>query len=457
MMAIQQLQIPALLCLLLAVATQLQGCDLIKDALGGDDDDDSSSSSKSSSKDSKVEEDGRIRRGQIPLGFANWAGGPRLTVTAAPAGTAGNKLQQQRLVLDTGSSTLAFCDSSMSSQVSATRSNKYVSCNKYNPGGAKTGYWGPFFQGEVTASGGLELNGSIYSIMSQEVNMPCTNGFGGIFGIAFSQIDLAFPSELMLPWSQDSVGSCPKNPTADLIPPLLHSLKAAGGVEKLGIYWSGQKGENVGALYLDEEAESNDHYSKDAALGPAALGELGWYDIKIQQISLGGMTWGPFECNPRKKNSCILDTGTPSIVVPEAIYNQAKSQALFEQVPALKFTLLGADGGLVPIEFDTAALLNNGGISPTSTGTGIIIGLPLWLYYYTVFDISARSVSFVPMASASVVPTQAPFIWPPYIVGWKNINASSMPSDNSSNISLTNSSATVSGRSRRMSSRTVLI
>ena len=39
---------------------------------------------------------------------------------------------------------------------------------------------------------------------------------------------------------------------------LTPALEASGGVEKLGIHWSGQLGENQGMLYLDDAAVTNE-------------------------------------------------------------------------------------------------------------------------------------------------------------------------------------------------------
>ena len=70
----------------------------------------------------------------VPLSASWFAGGPRLLVDVSPASN-GEPLPAQRLLLDTGSSTLAFCQNSLL-QEAAYEETGYVSCNMYNPGQA---------------------------------------------------------------------------------------------------------------------------------------------------------------------------------------------------------------------------------------------------------------------------------------------------------------------------------
>ena len=108
-------------------------------------------------------------------------------------------------------------------------------------------------------------------------------------------------------------------------------------MEKLGIYWSGQVGENQGRLYLDEAAVTNEllvpvregpgrvgrgrrglllskpdlrrHYDKTSEVGPAVLGETGWYDIAVQKISVGGQDFTSLGCAPEPGKPCVMATG----------------------------------------------------------------------------------------------------------------------------------------------------
>ena len=54
------------------------------------------------------------------------------------------------------------------------------------------------------------------------------------------------------------VGVSPAEWVTTRLPPCVLIKLVAGGVEKLGIYWSGQLGENQGRLYLDQDAVLNE-------------------------------------------------------------------------------------------------------------------------------------------------------------------------------------------------------
>ena len=136
----------------------------------------------------------------IPLAATSWSGGPRLLMEVSPVDANGGLLPAQKLVVDTGSSTLAFCQSSFL-QEAAYQETNFISCNLYNPGGAFTGYWGPFVAGQLHA-GSVTFQNSFYSIMAQEAGMPCRNGIDGIFGIAFRQLDAAGLHALLVVWGR---------------------------------------------------------------------------------------------------------------------------------------------------------------------------------------------------------------------------------------------------------------
>jgi len=207
------------------------------------------------------------------------------------------------------------------------------------------------------------------------------------------------------------------------MPPLLQKLQSEGGPEKVGIYWSGQKGVDEGTLFFGDAATTNPHYLAAPALSPAALGEVGWYDIRVARISVGQIDFTGITCNPYTAGeNCILDTGTPSIVVPQKVYDRLQEAISQETSALLTFWLASAspEGEAVPVSFDATALLRLGGISASAKGDGLILGLPLWAFYYTVFSIGEKSVTFVPQ-KVSAMPTEAPSTptwapqpeWPP--------------------------------------------
>jgi|Transcript_66958 hypothetical protein len=329
----------------------------------------------------------------ITLDSVNFEGGPRLLVTASPKDAGGNALSAQKLLLDTGSSTLAFCDSAFADKLKSLQS-EYYSCNIYGSATVKEGYWGAFYKGGVDISGSLQVSNAYFSVMKQQVSMPCTSGVSGIFGIAFHQLDQA-TSEEPSSWPSGGVGSCPR-PSTDFVQPLMQYLNSEGATKQVGIYWSGNLGDGEGQLYLDGDATSNPHYNAAAAekVGKAKLGTFGWYDINVQSVEFNGQAFSDITCDPQGGSPCIMDSGTPVLVVPQGAYD-AMSKS---QTGDLIVKLEGASGGSVQLSFDVQTLFKNQWVQG-SPQVGVILGLPLRAFYYTVMDISDSSASFTPMAT----------------------------------------------------------
>jgi len=204
----------------------------------------------------------------ITLDGANFLGGPRLLITASAMSPNGTDLPAQKLLLDTGSSTLAFCDRNLADSVKSLQT-QYVPCNVYGSDTEKEGYWGYFYKGGVHLSNSdIKISNSYYSIMQQETEMPCVSGVNGIFGIAFHQLDQATASA-PTDWG-NGVGTCSR-PSTDFVQPLMQFLNGKGDSKKVGIYWSGKIGTGEGQLYLDDDAVNNPHYNAKQA---AAVGKL---------------------------------------------------------------------------------------------------------------------------------------------------------------------------------------
>jgi len=327
----------------------------------------------------------------INLDAVNFMGGPRLLITASPTGSDGTKQAGQKLLLDTGSSTLAFCDASLADKVKSEEAG-YYSCNIYGNAQVKEGYWGPFYKGNVQINGNIEVPDSHFAIMKQQKSMPCTQGVQGIFGIAFHQLDAATSTKP--DWPANGVGSCTR-PSTDFVEPMMQLLNGKGGVKKLGIHWSGKQGDGEGHLYLDDDAESNSHYDagKAASVGKAALGTFGWYDITVQSVNYNSQSYTDITCNPQQGSPCIMDTGTPVLVVPQGAYQAMVSG----KTGTMSVKLAGQHfwSKSVTLNFDVKTLLANNWVEPGAGG--VILGLPLRAFYYSVMDISEQTVSFVPV------------------------------------------------------------
>jgi len=113
-----------------------------------------------------------------------------------------NRVQQ--LLVDTGSSSLMFCDQSIAANNENVKTN-YAQCNVYSgleqcPNGVDKGshnFWaGPVYQGDVTAYDTLNGEQEIdvmkdvpYAIAENQQYYDCTAPIDGIFGIAYSAGD----------------------------------------------------------------------------------------------------------------------------------------------------------------------------------------------------------------------------------------------------------------------------
>jgi len=314
----------------------------------------------------------------IPMNAVNFEGGLRLTVNVNIHGQAA-----QECLLDTGSSTLAFCDNSLEKNIQALKTD-YMSCNKYGSG--NEGYWGFFYKGPIGVGSDLSIASSYYSVMHQEVSMPCGTGLKGIFGVAFKQLDQAADHPGALDWPAGGVGSCPR-PSSDLVGPLMSYLKADTPQGRLGIYWSGATGSAEGELYIGASAESNSHYTA-GQVQTATMGETGYYDIEISSFSFAGQTYGSIACN--RYSPCLVDTGTPIMFVPSGVYDAINNG----QTGSMSLKLAGPNGPIT-LEFDAQTLAAKGYITPYQGSGPYILGLPLWAFYYTVFNVDGRTMSFV--------------------------------------------------------------
>lgn len=249
---------------------------------------------------------------------------------------------------------------------------------------------GSIYKGNVQINGNIEVPAAHFAIMKQQISMPCVQGVQGIFGIAFHQIDGATSTKP--DWPSDSVGYCTR-PETNFVQPMMQYLNGKGGVKKLGIYWSGNQGDGEAKLYVDDEATSNSHYNEEqaASVGKAKLGTFGWYDITVQSVDYNSKSYTDITCDYMQGSPCIMDTGTPVLVVPQDAYQAIASG----MTGSMSVKLAGATGGSVTLKFDVGTLLANKWVQPGAGG--VILGLPLRAFYYSLMDISDQTISFVPM------------------------------------------------------------
>lgn len=324
-----------------------------------------------------------------------YGGGARLSIAVTPEGPSGQALPTQRLMLDSGSSTLAFCDTDVANSLGPLNTGLYA-CAQYGSAAQGSGFWGNFFKGGLGIGLGraeVKVTDAYYSVMCAKGGMPCSSTLHGIFGIGFKQLDGASSQPVLWPLSREPSGHCPRT-SSDLVQPLMHYLNGQAGSNVIGIAWSGHQGAGEGHLYLNEQATTNIFYNAQAvaSMGKAKLGTYGYYNIDVQNFQYGGQSYAVAGCDPQQGQTCIMDTGTPTMVVPQAAY-QAMKQG---QTGALTVQLAGTNGQPMQLSFDVTTLLQKGWVEPAPPGQ-IILGLPLWAFYYPVWNIGEMSISFSPM------------------------------------------------------------
>lgn len=324
------------------------------------------------------------------------------------AGKGPADIPPKRVIIDTGSSSLGLCPIP-----DVPSHGELVLCDGYSPGEEWWGYtYNMSLEVNPSVNGDeLTIQNAAFAIMQADHPGFCSVG-DGIFGIAFKELNsagvLKNPNDTKpFPCIEhiDYVG--------DAQEPLLSHLRQEGGVERLGIYWTGQLGQAEGTLYLDDAAISNVHYPQDQSKAPmkAWLGESGYYEIDIQTISVNGLDFPvagtAFDCTSNLSfGPCILDTGTPGMNLPpdviDAIYSNGSSPST-----SIVFNLKGWQGGdIVPLSFtrdqlDKLHVWNGAGppliaTKPANVGEGVILGWLTWAFYYIAFDITNKAVEFVP-------------------------------------------------------------
>jgi hypothetical protein len=333
----------------------------------------------------------------ITLDVMNWGGSPRLFITASAKDADGADLPAKKLLIDSGSATLAFCDSSLAHKLKPFQT-QYYSCSVYGDSHEETGYWGPFYKGVIHISkSDIEISSAYFVVMQQQVEMGCTSSFDGIFGIAFRQQNPATTKEPS--WPSSRIGSCPDS-SREFVPPLMQYLNNQGGTKQIGIYWSGRSGEDQGQLFLDDDAKNNNPYYNAGIAGEIGKVKLdieqGFYAIHVQSVAYKEQSYRDFSCSGKGSNQCVFDTGCPAITVPQAAYD-AMVQGDHTGDLTMKFE--GVHGASVELKFDVRTLVVNEWLEGAPPGGTLCIGLPLRAFYYAVADISDFSLSFSPMAA----------------------------------------------------------
>jgi len=335
---------------------------------------------------------------------------PAMTVDVSPVTSGGRVLPAQRVLFDTGSAGLAFCNNSFAGLLSDLQTPGLVPCKSYGgPGNWVSGYWGKVYTGGLEM-GGVPVHGAHYAVMQQDIGMPCrVKGFMGIFGAAFqvnyklwqTTADISEPL-----WAPGKVDSCETSipgvtGMTTLVPPMEQLVTELAGekVQRLGIYWSGLVGDSVGMLYLNSAAMHNPHYARGSAQrARLRQGKNGEFNIFIKSMTAGGITFTGFPCTAEDlQHYCILDTGSGATVLPKEVADAIGDGTLEVELQGVRKT-----DPPVKLSFDMSVLnkVKDGpieGVPVPINESFTMLGFPTWALYYTVFS-SGGYVDFVPHA-----------------------------------------------------------
>ena len=339
--------------------------------------------------------------GSISLGASTMLGGMRFYTEVSFPTSSGTVTQQ--MMIDSGSSTASLCDAELAATLTAAKQDA-VSCNLYGTG--SSGYNGYFYKGSMSVSG-QSMSGP-FAVMRYEQEMPCVDGYQGIFGIAYKGMDQYYtpdPSYAATSSFSMSQSWCNNAESYDgaagvYVDPLMGALESLSAAQDRmwGLYWSGQAGANTGNLYVGENAKSNSHYTSGTPLvapmydaDASSTANWGFYNVKITQFSVGGAQASVTGYTGYTEG--VIDTGTPIVQVPPSIYSALRT----DPSSALQIELVGLNRQTVTLRIGTGSeLLDAGYVQPASKqATQYIIGFPLWKYYYTVIDVDNKEMSFI--------------------------------------------------------------
>ena len=149
---------------------------------------------------------------------------------------------------------------------------------------------------------------------------------------------------------------------------------------------------DAGELFTGSDAIQNKYYQKDSinAIATSNIDSSFWnLPLTSMQVFCGSSS-NSNNGNPVlplesycMSGSCILDSGTPKFIFPQAIVSQITSCPKTEGTLQIKMT--GGELNLVVSELNTL-FVGKWIEDSESNGDMVILGFPTWLWYYIIFD-----------------------------------------------------------------------
>jgi len=356
--------------------------------------------------------------------------------------------RDQNVMIDTGSSSLAFCDKSLIEEAVNITKTDYAQCKKYDgalscqddPSAGDSFFVGQVFKGNITAYNSetgkdiASMDEVYFGILSNVQNYMCLGPLNGIIGVAYSALNsghkLPYPDYNILSlWNEScqvdnkSVGSCTGNnmTKVPLPAPLEQILKEDDesgyiSAEAFGLYCDyaatiGSKLDTIvpslGIFFGGDMAFNNTFYNggtpQVAAVGKC--GEYRWYTLKLTSIRVPAlnMTQSGFgQCDKCSNAYCFTDSGYSSmhLPLPASRCNDLVNTHvdILKNMGSLLLDIVGKHGNTITLSLPLLWLKEQyvaGSLVCSGTSGEFILGFPIFQYYYLAYDMKSNTVTFI--------------------------------------------------------------
>ena len=392
----------------------------------------------------------------VPLGYVQlserFGNAQQLTVRLRLPGAD----RDQNVFIDTGSSSLVFCDKSLIDEAENISTTNYGQCKTYGGAsyqtcpdgsiGSRLGFAGQVFRGDVSAYNDkgdevVSMDNVTFSTMDFE-QMSFCGPLDGIFGLAYKGMNVAAelpspefdvsslwdvscpnPNQTDFSLGYETFGLCNYDdmPMVVLTPPLVQAFQQdynSGEITEaaFGIYldYAATTGSEVdtivqslGTFFYGDVAYDNNYYNNGEVQVTdiySCKGVLDWYMLYFTSIRVPGfnLTQSTVDLCTSECGQCYTDTGTSMIILPlddyycYMLYSSTDDE--LKELGSLFIDLPGADGKDITLSFPLLWLAEQialGHVLCTGTTGRLVLGLPIRQYYYTVYDMGNKTVSFV--------------------------------------------------------------
>jgi hypothetical protein len=363
--------------------------------------------------------------------------------------------RDQNVLIDTGSSSLAFCNKSLIEEAKNISKTNYAQCKPYvNEGtcpdgrkGYDTAWAGPIFRGDVSAYNDqgeevASMDNVSFAIMDFEQFYACFGPLDGIIGIAYPAqnqvVELPYPDfNILSLWNEfcpnpnqgrfsqgyETIGICnygnmtmvtPNPPLEQTLEQDYNSGQITAAAFGLYLDYSATIGSKVdtivpslGIYFGGNVAYDNQFYNSGngyAAKTPSCGGDYDIYMLNFTSIRAPGLnlTQSTVDLCSSKCDQCFTDTGDwIKLPLPQDDCDGLMSTGINElkELGSLFIDLTAADGkDDITLSFPLLWLAEQyflGYVSCTGPTGSFALGLPITQYYYTVYDMGNKTVSFV--------------------------------------------------------------